>query len=64
MNRSKKIFLCVAVLFTLVVMAFSLHMCSQTTPPWEKKKESLKKYRIKEFKITKGRPSQNKDTAL
>ena len=31
---------------------------------WEKKKESLKKYRIKEFKITKGRPSENKDTAL
>jgi hypothetical protein len=64
MNRSKKIFFYVAIFFTLCVMAFALHMCSQTTPPWEKKKDSLKKYKVKEFKITKGNPSTERDTIL
>jgi hypothetical protein len=57
MNRSKKIFLIVAVLFTLVVIAFALDMCSRTTPPWEKKKDSLKKYKVKQFEITKKKTS-------
>jgi hypothetical protein len=64
MNRSKKIFLYVSILFTLCVIAFALHMCSQTTPPWERKKDTLKKYKVKEFKITKGKPSAAKDTVL
>lgn len=55
MNRSKKIFLFVSVFFTAVVAAFSLHMCSQTTPPWERKKDALKKYKVKQFEITKKR---------
>jgi hypothetical protein len=62
MNRSKKIFVSVALLFTVVVIAFSLHMCSQTTPPWERKKESLKKYKVQEFKITKKKLPVTKDT--
>ncbi|HSZ72612.1 MAG TPA: hypothetical protein VK750_08035 [Cytophagaceae bacterium] len=53
MNRQKKIFAIVAVLFTLTVIAFALDMCSRTTPPWERKKDSLKKYKIKQFEITK-----------
>ncbi|MDB5257680.1 MAG: hypothetical protein JWM14_2375 [Chitinophagaceae bacterium] len=53
MNRSKKIFVIVAVLFTLVVIAFALDMCSRTTPPWEKKTDSLKKYKVKQYQITK-----------
>jgi|GEM_PF-6826564 len=56
MNRSKKIFLFVSILFTAVVAAFSLHMCSQTTPPWKRKKETLSKYKVKEFQITKKKP--------
>ena len=57
MNRQKKIFAVVAVLFTLVVIAFALDMCSRTTPPWERKKDALKKYKIKPFEITKKKPS-------
>lgn len=57
MKRSKKIFVLVAVLFTLVVIAFALDMCSRTTPPWEKQKDSLKKYKVKQFQITKKKPS-------
>jgi hypothetical protein len=53
MNRSKKIFVIVAVLFTLVVIAFALDMCSRTSPPWEKRKDSLKKYELKQHQITK-----------
>ncbi len=64
MNHSKKIFIGVALLFTGIVIAFSLHMCSQTTPPWERKKESLKKYKVKEFQITKKKPAVTKDTTL
>jgi hypothetical protein len=57
MTRSKKIFLIVAVLFTLVVIAFALDMCSRTSPPWEKKKDSIKKYKVKLFEITKKKSS-------
>jgi len=60
MTRSKKIFVIVAVLFTLVVIAFSLDMCSRTTPPWEKKKDSLKKYKVKQYQITKKKPAAPK----
>jgi hypothetical protein len=59
MTLSKKIFLIVAVLFTAVVIAFSLDMCSRTTPPWEKKKDSLKKYKVKQLEITKKKPTRN-----
>jgi len=60
MNRSKKIFAIVAILFTLVVIAFAVDMCSRTTPPWEKKKDSLKKYKVKQYEITKKKPTPPK----
>lgn len=39
MTRQKKIFILVAVLFTLVVALFALDMARRTTAPWNKKKQ-------------------------
>ncbi|MCY7351121.1 MAG: hypothetical protein LH606_10690 [Cytophagaceae bacterium] len=39
MNRQKKIFLIVALLFTLVVALFTIDMARRTTAPWNKKKQ-------------------------
>ncbi len=39
MNRQKKIFLLVALLFTLVVVFFAIDMARRTTAPWNKKKQ-------------------------
>jgi hypothetical protein len=47
MKRSKLIFLLVALAFVLVMIGITVHMASQTTPPWEKKKEILEKYKVK-----------------
>jgi len=39
MTRQKKIFLLVALIFTLVVALFALDMARRTTAPWNKKKQ-------------------------
>ncbi|MBC7890890.1 MAG: hypothetical protein H7Y12_01640 [Sphingobacteriaceae bacterium] len=39
MTRQKKIFLLVALLFTLVVALFAIDMARRTTAPWNKKKQ-------------------------
>lgn len=36
MNRQKKVFLIVAVLFVIAVILFSVDIASRTTGPWEK----------------------------
>ncbi len=39
MTRQKKIFLLVALIFTLVVALFAIDMARRTTAPWNKKKQ-------------------------
>ncbi len=46
MNRSKKIFLIVAVLFFITIIGFAIHFMSLTSSPWTKKKVQ-EKYRVK-----------------
>ena len=47
MKKSKVIFLIIVVTFILSMIAIVVHMNSQTTAPWEKKKELLDKYKVK-----------------
>lgn len=47
MKKSKIIFLLVAAVFTLAMIYLAYNMASQTTPPWEKKKQILEKYKVK-----------------
>ncbi|HEY8400702.1 MAG TPA: hypothetical protein VIK89_05535 [Cytophagaceae bacterium] len=47
MKTSKKIFLIVGILFILLMIFLAYDMGSRTTPPWEKKKEILNKYKVK-----------------
>jgi hypothetical protein len=47
MKTSKTIFIILAVLFTLGMIYAAFNMGSQTTPPWERKKEILEKYKVK-----------------
>lgn len=44
MNKQKKIFVIIALLFVAAVIGITVDMMSKTTAPWEKKKEILKKY--------------------
>lgn len=46
MNRSKKIFFIVAVLFIATVIGFTIHFMTLTSSPWTKKKFQ-QKYRVK-----------------
>ena len=46
-NRKK--FIIVFFLFLAIVIGFVIHMASQTTPPWEKRKDSFNKYKIDRF---------------
>lgn len=39
MNRQKKIFFLIALIFTLVVALFAIDMARRTTAPWNKKKQ-------------------------
>jgi hypothetical protein len=39
MNRQKKIFFLIVLLFTLVVALFAIDMARRTTAPWNKKKQ-------------------------
>ena len=46
MDKKKKIFLIIFVLFTLTMIGFAIHLGSLTTSPWTKKKLE-EKYRVK-----------------
>lgn len=39
MNRQKKIFLLVSLIFTLIVVLFAIDMARRTTAPWNKKRQ-------------------------
>ncbi|MBX9853455.1 MAG: hypothetical protein K2X86_17050 [Cytophagaceae bacterium] len=47
MKKSKLVFLIIVVVFILTMIGIVVHMNSQTTAPWEKKKELLDKYKVK-----------------
>jgi antibiotic biosynthesis monooxygenase (ABM) superfamily enzyme len=40
MNRSKKIFIIISVLFILLMIYFTVDIFSRTTAPWKKKKKN------------------------
>ncbi|MCU0429770.1 MAG: hypothetical protein MUF42_07325 [Cytophagaceae bacterium] len=46
MSRNAKIVMVTGALFVLVVIAFTIHMAYQTSPPWEKRKQTIYKYRL------------------
>ncbi len=39
MNRNRKIFITVFIVFTVIVALFAIDMASRTTPPWNKRRQ-------------------------
>jgi hypothetical protein len=50
MPKNRKIFYIVFAVFLAIVIFVAVDMASRTTPPWKKRKETLKKYEVDHFK--------------
>jgi hypothetical protein len=50
MPKNRKIFYIFFAVFLCIVLYIAIDMGSRTTPPWKKRKETLKKYEIDHFK--------------
>jgi hypothetical protein len=50
MPRNRKIFYVVFVIFVIMVIFVAIDMGTKTNAPWNKRKDSLKKYDIDHFK--------------
>ncbi len=50
MPKNRKIFYAVFAVFLAIVVFVAIDMATRTTPPWKKRKDSLKKYDIDHFK--------------
>jgi hypothetical protein len=50
MPRNRKIFYIVFTIFLILVIIVAIDMGSRTNAPWNKRKETLKKYEIDHFK--------------
>lgn len=50
MPKNRKIFYIVFAVFLAIVIFVVVDMASRTTPPWKRRKDTLKKYEIDHFK--------------
>ncbi len=50
MPRNRKIFYIAFSIFVLIAVLIAIDMASRTTPPWERRKDNIKKYDIDHFK--------------
>ncbi|HWZ23352.1 MAG TPA: hypothetical protein VNW06_11895 [Cytophagaceae bacterium] len=50
MPRNRKIFYVVFTIFVIIVIFVAIDMGTRTNAPWNKRKDSLKKYDIDHFK--------------
>jgi Tfp pilus assembly protein PilX len=48
MNRNRKIFIIVSIVFTLVVALFAIDMARRTTAPWNRKKQVERAFSVSE----------------
>ena len=47
MDRKKKLFIIIGVVFTVLIAILAWDMGKRTKTPWERKKEILDKYKVK-----------------
>jgi hypothetical protein len=50
MSRNSKILFTVAGFFVAIVIAFTIHMASNTSAPWKDRKKTMYKYQIDHHK--------------
>jgi hypothetical protein len=50
MSKNRKIFYIVFLVFLLGVILVTIDMARRTTPPWERQKDNINKYKIDHFK--------------
>jgi hypothetical protein len=48
MNKNRKIFISVFIIFTLVVALFAIDMARRTTAPWNRKKQLERAFTVSE----------------
>lgn len=46
MNRNRKIFIAVSLIFVAVVIFFAVDMARRTTAPWNKKKQIIRAFEV------------------
>jgi len=46
MNRNRKIFIIVSVVFVAIVVFFAIDMARRTTAPWNKKKQIIRAFDV------------------
>jgi len=45
--NNQKVFRIIFILFTTMMVGFGIYFMMKTTPPWEKRSETIKKYKVK-----------------
>ncbi|AEI50107.1 hypothetical protein [Runella slithyformis] len=46
MNRNRKIFIVISIVFVAVVIFFAIDMARRTTAPWNKKKQIIRAFEV------------------